>query len=66
MECRHSLEIEVAFGFEDFYFYFFLNCYYNSTTHKDLSLEKKFQAKALVSCDIMDLKCHYTPTYFKF
>ena len=33
---------------------------------KDLSLEKKFQTKALVSCDIMDLKSHYTPTYFKF
>ena len=67
MECRHSLEIEVAFGFEDFFFFFFFLIATIIQQHtKDLSLEKKFQAKALVSCDIMDLKCHYTPTYFKF
>ena len=63
MECRHSLKIEVAFGLEDF---FFLIATIIQQHIKDLSLEKFFQAKALVSCDIMDLKCHYTPTYFKF
>ena len=63
MECRHSLKIEVAFGLEDF---FFLIATIIQQHTKDFSLEKEFQAKALVSCDIMDLKCHYTPTYFKF
>ena len=62
MECRHSLEIEVAFGL----FFFFLIATLIQQHIKDLSLEKNFQAKALVSCDIMDLKCHYIPTYFKF
>ena len=47
-------------------FFYFLIATLIQQHIKDLSLEKNFQAKALVSCDIMDLKCHYTPTYFKF
>ena len=65
MECRHSLEIEVAFGLGDFFFFFLIATIIKQHIN-ELSLEIFFQAKALVSCDIMALKCHYTPTYSKF
>ena len=64
MECRHSLEIEVAFGFED------LKKKKKIATiiqqHKIFEFKIFFFFSIKSTCDVMDLKCHYTPTYFKF